>query len=442
MQTPRRQRAGGRPARRDLDPAALALLERHGAQILATARRYAATPEDAEDAYQRAFEILLTKGPTASEAELVPWLKTVVKHECFALRRQRERHSPVTDDGRLGDRPTPPAITHDQAERYERLSQGAEALRQLKPQEIRALRLKAEGYSYREICEITGWTYTKVNRCLTEGRQAFARRLAGIQGGVECERFAPLLSALADGEASAEDLALLRPHMRTCLACRARLKAFRAVPARVAALVPPAALAIAGAGPLRRWLESIMVGTQQKMEAALGATQQKAAAFGERAHTLTELAAGQKVAAVAASAVAVAGGGTAIEQFANHRGPPRAQLEQREPERRAKPKPVKEEVPVSVAQAPAPMPDPQPPAQTAPNPTPAPAPAPPPAAPPAPAQPVPPPPPDPATEFTPGVVTSAAPAPAAAQPAPSANSNSGGGGSAGEMSSGPGEFAP
>ena len=337
MQIPRRQRAGGRPARRDLDPTALALLERHGVQILATARRYAATPEDAEDAYQRAFEILLTKAPTTSEDELVPWLKTVVKHEAFALRRQRERHSPVTDDGRLGDRPTPPAITHDQAERYEQLSQGAEALRQLKPQEIRALRLKAEGYSYREICEITGWTYTKVNRCLTEGRQAFARRLAGIQGGVECERFAPLLSALADGEASAEQLALLRPHMRTCLACRARLKAFRAAPARVAALVPPAALVVAGAGSLRHWLESALIGAQQKVDAALGATQQKAAAFGERAHTLAELAAGQKVAAVAASAVAVAGGGTAVEHLAHHRGPPRAYLEKREHPRRAAP---------------------------------------------------------------------------------------------------------
>jgi DNA-directed RNA polymerase specialized sigma24 family protein len=86
----------------------------------------------------------------------------VVKHEAFALRRQRERHSPVTDDGRLGDRATPAAATPDQAESYERLRQGAEALHQLKPQEIRALRLKAEGYSYKEICRITGWTYTKV----------------------------------------------------------------------------------------------------------------------------------------------------------------------------------------------------------------------------------------------------------------------------------------
>ena len=61
-----------RPARGEVDEAALALLARHGPQILATARRYAATPEDAEDAYQRALEILLTKAPTTQEQELVP----------------------------------------------------------------------------------------------------------------------------------------------------------------------------------------------------------------------------------------------------------------------------------------------------------------------------------------------------------------------------------
>ena len=97
------------PLRAEIDQAALALLARHGAQILATARRYAATPEDAEDAYQRGLEILLTKAPTTSEDDLVPWLKTVVKHEAFALRRQRERHAPVTDDGELGERGTPAA---------------------------------------------------------------------------------------------------------------------------------------------------------------------------------------------------------------------------------------------------------------------------------------------------------------------------------------------
>jgi RNA polymerase sigma factor (sigma-70 family) len=404
-----------RPARADVDEAALELLARHGAHILATARRYAATPEDAEDAYQRGLEILLTKAPTTSEDDLVPWLKTVVKHEAFALRRQRDRHSPVTDDGEVGERGTSAAATHDQAERYEHLRQGAEALRQLKPQEIRALLLKAEGYSYAEICELTGWTYTKVNRCLTEGRKTLSVRLAGIQGGIECAKLAPLLSALADGEASAEEVAKLRPHMKTCLACRATLREFRAAPARVAALAPPAALLCAdpGGGPLRGMLESIA-----------GAAQHKAAALGERAQAAAELATGQKVAAVAAAgAAALAGGGTAaVDHFAGHRGPPPpAPLEQAQTE------PVKEEVAVDPAPEPepvsAPAPTPAPPAEPAPAPPPAP-------------EPPPPPPPDPATEFAPVAASSpAAPQPAAASPAPAASAPaapSGGGGGAGE----------
>jgi RNA polymerase sigma factor (sigma-70 family) len=303
-----------RPAREEVDEAALGLLARHGAQILATARRYAATPEDAEDAYQRGLEILLTKAPTTREADLVPWLKTVVKHEAFALRRHRERHAPVTDDGELGERGSPAAATHDQAERYEDLRQGAEALGQLKPQEIRALLLRAEGYSYAEICEITGWTYTKVNRCLTEGRQALTVRLAGIQGGIECAKLAPLLSALADGEASAEQLARLRPHMKTCLACRATLRAFREAPEKVAVLMPPAAVlgSDPDGGTLRGFLESIA-----------GAAQQKAAVLGDRMGAAAELATGQKIAAMAASAAALAGGGTAaMDHLAGHRGPP------------------------------------------------------------------------------------------------------------------------
>src|ERR671916_3256988 len=111
---------GNRPGRAEIDAAALALLARHGAQILATARRYAATPEDAEDAYGRGIEILLTKAPTTSEEELIPWLKTVVKHEAFAIRRQRERHTPTTDDGTLAEPASGEAATHERVERLER----------------------------------------------------------------------------------------------------------------------------------------------------------------------------------------------------------------------------------------------------------------------------------------------------------------------------------
>jgi hypothetical protein len=316
----------------------------------------------------------------------------------------------VTDDGELRDRPAPTAVTHEQAERLERLRLGAEALGQLKPHEVRALRLKAEGYSYREICAMTGWSYTKVNRLLTEGRQAFLRRVSGIERGTECARYEPLLSALADGEASAEQLAILRPHMRTCLSCRARLREFRATPERVAALVPPAVLAVSdGSGPLRNLFEAVA-----------GTAQHKTAAMGERLHAATELATGQKLAAVAASAAALAGGGSAIDEFANHRGPPRP-----EPVQRVEPKPVKEELPV----------EPAPPAVEAPAneslPAPEPVPAP---------TPEPPPPPDPAGEFTPsaGAQAAAAPAPAPQPSGGAAPSGAVGGAGAGSG----GEFAP
>jgi RNA polymerase sigma factor (sigma-70 family) len=405
-------RSGTRPGRGEIDAAALELLARHGAQILATARRYAATPEDAEDAYQRGIEILLTKAPSTCEDELIPWLKTVVKHEAFALRRQRDRHSPVTDDGELRDRPAPTAVTHEQAERLERLRQGAEALGHLKPHEVRALVLKAEGFSYREICAMTGWSYTKVNRLLTEGRRAFLRRVSGIQRGADCARYEPLLSALADGEASAEDLARLRPHMQTCLSCRAALREFRAAPQRVASVTAPAVLAASDGGPLRNLFESV-----------LGAAQHKTAAMGDRLHAAVEVATGQKLAVVAASAAALAGGGTAVDRFANHQGPPRAAQVQ-DQDTRTSPE-------ASPATAPPPVSPPTPPGAVT-EATPAPIATPPPEPEPAPAS-------EPADEFTP------APAPATPEPAPAPRSSetftaAGGGGESGSSASG--EFAP
>src|SRR3954452_11136494 len=231
-----------RPTREEIEPAALDVIRRRGAEILATARRYAGTPEDAEDAYQRALEILLTKAPSTHEDDLVPWLKTVVKHEAFALRKQRDRHGVPGEQDEL----TPaPADTHEQVERLDRLGRGAEALQRLKPAEMRCMLLLAEGHSYAEICEITGFSYTKVNRCLAEGRQSFMQRIDGIESGAECRRLAPLISAAADGEASADDMLLLRRHMRGCLACRASLRDARHVPARVAALAPRGAVALA-----------------------------------------------------------------------------------------------------------------------------------------------------------------------------------------------------
>ena len=350
MQGAERSRLGARrrPTRAEVEPAALALLQRHGASIMATARRYAATPEDAEDAYQRGVEVLLTKAPTTAEEELVPWLRTVVKHEAWALRRQRQRAAPVADDGALPESPSEAALTHDQAERLERLRLGAEALGQLKPQEVRALVLRAEGHTYRQIQEITGWTYTKVNRCLTEGRKAFVERVAGIEAGSECERLAPLLAKLADGEATAEDLTALRPHIRSCLACRATLREYRRAPATAAALVPAAAFAATDRAPLLDVPARLAEGV---------------AGWTQKAHATFELASAQKVAAVAASTAVIAGGGAAVTvERVEHGGDgPRPAAEEEMPRAHARPSPPAPAAPpVPAAPAPAAAPPPAP----------------------------------------------------------------------------------
>ena len=296
---------------------AQALIERFGAQMLATARRYSASDEDAEDAYQRAAEIALAHRPTGDRDAVLRWLRTTTKHEALAIRRHRARVVAVGAPESLPEAHHA-ADAHQHAERLEQLRRGGEALRRLKPQETRALQLRAEGYSYKEICRITGWTYTKVNRCVTEGRQAFLQSLSQIESGGECDRLAPRLSALADGEATPADLEALRSHLVTCLACRARLREIRSVPTRVSALAPLAALdgdpaggAPSVGGPLRSLCDSLAGAAHDRWTALVAATQERVVVAGERLQQATELATAQKAAAVAASAVALSGGGPA-----------------------------------------------------------------------------------------------------------------------------------
>lgn len=299
------------------------LVERHGEALLATARRYTVTREDAEDAYQRALEILLSKAPPVGEEELVRWTKTVIKHEAFAIWRSRERTVPASIEQPLEGTASAAPPADDRVQSYERLRLGAEALRRLKPQEIRCLVLRAEGYSYRQICELTGWTYTKVNRCLTEGRRSFLRRVAGIESGAECDRLSPLLSALADGEATTTELATLRPHLRSCLACRAALRAFRELPHRAAEVVPVAAAGGADRGPATIW---------DWAESAAGWAQERAALIGAKLQAAVESQAAGKVAAVAASTAALTGGTAAMRSLEGDPGPPaRAGVGQSEP---------------------------------------------------------------------------------------------------------------
>ena len=224
--------------------AAVELIAREGATLRKTALRFSICLEDAEDAYQRAMEILLLKAPDLRPRELARWTQTVVKHEALAIRASRERllGRPAEDEGEAVDPvaliPAPSDGPDVRTERQERVARSREALQALKPAELRALTLLAAGYSYAEIGEVTGWTRTKINRSLAEGRERFRRIVAGSENGSRCTELAPLLSAFCDGEAGAGDAALVREHLRACAACRAAMRSYRTAPATVAALAP------------------------------------------------------------------------------------------------------------------------------------------------------------------------------------------------------------
>jgi RNA polymerase sigma factor (sigma-70 family) len=143
----------------------LELVSEQAGSILAVTRRYSLCADDAHDACQRALEILLRRADSLDPAGAPAWLRTVVKHEALAIRAARRRIvGPLEVDlDRTEARELEPA--EERAAAAERVGRSTEALSRLKLAEVRALVLKARGYSYREIAEIaeiTGWTYTNV----------------------------------------------------------------------------------------------------------------------------------------------------------------------------------------------------------------------------------------------------------------------------------------
>ncbi len=220
------------------------MIARHEAALKRTARRYSFDAEDAEDAYQRALEIALTKAPTTDPRELIRWTQTVTKHEALAVRQSREKllgYQPKREGEEFDPVAAIPARgagPDEQAERREDVARSREALQALKPAELQALGLLAEGYSYAEIGEMTGWTRTKINRLLAEGRASFRSFVASSEDGGRCRELQPLLSAFCDGEANSRDVTTVREHLRACAHCRATVRAYRAAPRIAGALLP------------------------------------------------------------------------------------------------------------------------------------------------------------------------------------------------------------
>jgi RNA polymerase sigma factor (sigma-70 family) len=304
----------------------IAVITRHADAVLRTARRHSLCADDAQDAYQRALEILVRHAHRLDPERAGSWLHTVVKHEAMAVRRSRSRLVGMDEMDLDALEANTTSTPEERALQFEHTMRSAEALKRLKPQEVRALWLKAAGHSYRDICEVTGWTYTKVNRCLTEGRRTFLERYAGIEAGEECARWEPVLSAMVDGEATGDQLVELRPHLRNCASCRATLRALHTTGTSLGALFPPATLALSATdlehagGFLARLYETVSMTVHERMASTV-----------LRIHSVVETATAHKAAAIAASAVAVAGGGLAVDEARRLPEPARAIAERSTP---------------------------------------------------------------------------------------------------------------
>lgn len=155
----------------------------HRPRLLGIARRNCAGWDDAEEALQDAFILFIDHFDPAGEAPPLPWLTLTLKRRCWAIYGQRRRRArPIgrADLVRPGaSRELMPEELCEIAEEAARLRRGLAAL---KPDERQALALLSLGYTYREIGEISGWSKTKVNRCLTEGRARLRNQADGAAG--------------------------------------------------------------------------------------------------------------------------------------------------------------------------------------------------------------------------------------------------------------------
>jgi RNA polymerase sigma factor (sigma-70 family) len=147
---------------RDAEDLVLTTITRHADALLRTARRHSLCADDASDAYQRGLEIFLRNAGRLEPDRAAAWLHKVIKHEAMAVRRARQKLVGAEEfDGDAVEGLTAPA-PDERMLAFEDLTRAAEALQGLKPQEVRALWLRMEGRTYKEIAADLGWTYTKL----------------------------------------------------------------------------------------------------------------------------------------------------------------------------------------------------------------------------------------------------------------------------------------
>jgi RNA polymerase sigma factor (sigma-70 family) len=144
--------------------------------LLRIAAKHAANREDAEEALQFSFSALIEKYDPAGGSPPLGWLTLTLQRRCWALYREahldRSAGQEATPDsaGRSFAAESIPSGDTGPEQLIELVEDARTRLAALKPAERRTLSLIAAGFSYQEVGQITGFSYTKTNRSLSEGR--------------------------------------------------------------------------------------------------------------------------------------------------------------------------------------------------------------------------------------------------------------------------------
>lgn len=149
--------------------------------LLRIATKNAANPDDAAEAVNEAFASFIRAYDPDGPAPALPWLVLTIKRDCWAryrgqhLGRRTGQEGGPDSEGRSFSAESILSGDTGPEQLVERIEEARTQLAELKPAERRALSLIAAGYSYREVGQITGFSYTKTNRCAAEGRAALRR---------------------------------------------------------------------------------------------------------------------------------------------------------------------------------------------------------------------------------------------------------------------------
>jgi DNA-directed RNA polymerase specialized sigma24 family protein len=138
--------------------------------------RNVANDADAEEALQEAFASFIAAYDPSGGAPPLAWVTLTLKRACWARYREKRLDRSAGQESKSnGDHlgaaiDSIPTRASGPEQLVVRVDEARARLGALKSAERRTLGLLAAGYSYKEVGAITGFSYTKTNRCASEGR--------------------------------------------------------------------------------------------------------------------------------------------------------------------------------------------------------------------------------------------------------------------------------